>query len=239
MGQANWRSQNMYLPDGSHEAKWLNVLWPMEPLFFKQEYKEDNKTRRNFDEKGERRKDRKTINVLNNLKSRLVKLTLLYLNFIIPKFDRINLLLQTEDPLIHRQWRLIMEFIKELQVMKPSALIYKGVLDVDMTPYNFKQENEIGSAAKDYIYSYTCIFPEAKTKVFYKSVKSFLIVAIEYMLKNMRLESPVLINAEVADLKLQQTTTFSKLEYFLIRFPVLLPTGSSIDDVQAEFCAYQ
>ena len=115
------------------------------------------------------------------MESRLVKLTLLYLNFIIPKFDRINLLLQTEDPLIHRQRRLIMEFIKELQ---PIALTYKGVLDVDMTPsYNFKQENEIpiGSAANDNIS--TCNFPEAKTKVFYKSVKSFLIVAIKQMLK--------------------------------------------------------
>ena len=222
-------------------TQWVLDQWEPLKSFFKQECEEDSKTRRNFDVEGEQRRDRKT-NVLSNLESRLVKLTLLYLNFIIPKFDRINLLLQTEDPLIHRQRRLIMEFVKELQVMvmKPSALIYKGVLDVDMTPpYNFKQENEIpiGSAAKDYIT--TCNFPEAKTKLFYKSVKSFLIVAIKYLLKNMRLQDPALINAEVADLKLQQTTTFSKLEYFLTRFPVLLPPGSSIDDVQAEFCAYQ
>ena len=80
------------------------------------------------------------------------------------------------------------------------------------SPYNFKQENGLptDSDTKDYIS--TCNFLEAKTKIFYKSVKSFLIVAIKNMLKNMTLGDPVLINAEVADLKLQLTTTFSKLE---------------------------
>lgn len=84
--------------------------------------------------------------------------------------------------------------------------------------------------------------PEDKINNFYRSssVQKFLLTAVNknHLIKNKKLDDPLYINAEVT-ISLQQTTSYRKLEYFVTRYPVLIPAGFSLDDVQSEFINYQ
>ena len=66
------------------------------------------------------------------LKSRITKLTLCYLKFIIPYFEKINTKFPTEEPLVHKQCRLMEQCIKEFMTMfvKSAAIVSKPLGDM-------------------------------------------------------------------------------------------------------------
>ena len=199
-------------------------------IIFCHKCENNKKVKASLGEDAEKKHDRKT-NVLNHLKSRTSKLTLLYLNFIIPLFDEYNLILQTEDPRIHREQKILKEFVKEIMVMfvAPSAMVYKSVTDVDLSSlYNFKASKDIvvGQAVRDYIKSSK--LNDKSVDEFYKSVKNCLFTAVKYLLKNLPLQDLLLNNASVADMAQRDSARFGQLEYFIKPFPVLLPADSWI-----------
>ena len=172
------------------------------------------------------------------LKSRTTKLTLCYLNFIISYFERINAKFQTEEPLMHKQCRLMMEHcIREFMTMfvKPAAIVAKPLCDVDFkSAYNIKHNNNVfvGQEVKDYLESTN--LPDSRVKEFYGAVKRFLSVAVKYLLKNLPLSGPMLKNAEVADVNMQRSASCASFLFYLKRFPSILPRYATTDDRVAE-----
>ncbi|KAL3887127.1 hypothetical protein ACJMK2_027081 [Sinanodonta woodiana] len=85
-------------------TKWVLKQWDPLTAFFKTECEEEKSASKEVNaiqnvEASHSRKQR----VLENLRSRTFKLNLLFLDFIIPFFDRVNLKLQSEQPMIHKQ----------------------------------------------------------------------------------------------------------------------------------------
>ena len=79
-----------------------------------------------------------------------------------------------------------------------------------------------------------------KRKFFHKKVVQFLSTACTYLLKNLpRDDEPVIKHAEVADILWRDSAKFSSLKFFLKKFPLLLPSAVTIDEVEEEFRSYQ
>ena len=55
----------------------------------------------------------------------------------------------------------------------------------------------------------------------------------------MPLSQPILKNAEVTDTTLRNTIEFTQIEYFMDRFPKIIPEGANKQDIQQEFAAYK
>ena len=96
---------------------------------------------------------------------------------------------------------------------KPSSILYKELTHIDIIlAYNLKDFKDItiGQDVKDHIVSSK--YPSEKV-LMYKSIQKFLSVAVRYLLKNLPLSEPLLINAEVADIPHSQMDDngFSKL----------------------------
>lgn len=215
-------------------TKWILEQWDALTDFFQKECDMDKK-------EGGKTSDRKR-HALDNLKSRMAKLTLMFLNFVIPIFDKANCQLQSEAPLVHKLKRILCSFIKELMTMfvKPCAMLYKTVTEVDIkSSYNLKDPKNIplGETANQYIISAN--IPEDKVEKFRLGVRNFLKVAVGYALSNFKLDDKILINAEVADIQLRTTASFRSVHYFLDRFNHMMPPGASTDEVQKEFMNFQ
>ena len=55
----------------------------------------------------------------------------------------------------------------------------------------------------------------------------------------MPLSQPILKNVAVTDTTLRNTVEFTKIEYFMDRFPKIIPEGANKQDIQQEFAAYK
>ncbi|KAK3784798.1 hypothetical protein RRG08_051073 [Elysia crispata] len=82
----------------------------------------------------------------------------------------------------------------------------------------------VGQAVRDYIKSSK--LNDKSVDKYYKSVKNFLFTAIKYLLKIFPLQDPLLNKASVAHMAQRDSARFGQLEYFIKRFPVLLPADS-------------
>lgn len=151
----------------------------------------------------------------------------------------INTKLQSEEPLVHCTKSLLEKFYRQLLVrfVKPSALLYKVAADVDLTQaYNIKGDNEIMLGdAREAVEK----LRDERKKEFLSSVKQFYLTSCKYMKAKLPFQDQILKHAEVADTARQTEAKFSSLEYFLKKFPCMLPEGFSAVDVQQEFAEYQ
>ena len=82
-------------------------------------------------------------NVRDNLELVTMKLCVLYLQFVMSAFDKVNLLFQQDEPLIHKQRGYLLRLVRELLVMfvKPAAFSNKVVTEVDFKSHlNIKKK---------------------------------------------------------------------------------------------------
>jgi hypothetical protein len=108
-------------------------------------------------------------------------------------------------------------------------------------PFNRKASNDIfiGDKAEQYKRTSRGLTNEKITH-FYTCVVKFYSAACKYIKEKFPLSDELLVQAQVADISLRSTATFSALRFFLDKFPCILETAQcSVDVVQVEFCDYQ
>ena len=179
------------------------------------------------------------------LKSPTKKLYILFLTNTLPVFEEVNLELQSDEPMIHIVRRKMLKLLKLLflRFLKPVALHGKPVLDVQFhPPYHHKADADllIGDAARKYIANGDRVgLRDSKVTEFYSDVKAFFIASCTYLKNKLPFKDELLIHVEIADIALQLDTKPSSVRYFLNRFPCLLASGVSEEDILLEFSIFQ
>ncbi|XP_013383769.1 uncharacterized protein LOC106154078 [Lingula anatina] len=177
-------------------------------------------------------------------KSPTNRLYCLFLKHAIAVFDKYNTELQCAEPKIHVLRRRLHSLLKELLVMfvKPSAMIYKGVLDVQFTvSSNIKAENDllIGDEAKAFLsQKKDNHLRDKRIQEFHKNVKSFFSTACSYIKQKLPLSCELLKHAEVTDMQRQTESYQSSVQFFLKKFPCLIPEEER-GKLESEFALYQ
>ena len=74
---------------------------------------------------------------------------------------------------------------------------------------------------------------------FFCTVRNYFQAVLDYLLDKLPFQDPILKSAVVVDPKEKLEARSSQLEIFMIKFPALIPEGSSLDAVLEQFSAYQ
>ena len=183
-------------------------------------------------------------------RSRTNRLHCLFLFKALEPFDILNQQLQNESPQIHILHRVLLRFLRQYltKFVKPSAMVGKCALDVEFSKsYLLKDDKElfIGEDANTYIEDKEHNHPrDKKIKEFYSCVRKFWGSACTYMKTKFPFHSDVLKHAKVTDIKIRAVSgpdgaQTSDLEFFLERFPCLIPAGVSKQTVLEESAEYQ
>uniref|UniRef100_H3B0M5 HAT C-terminal dimerisation domain-containing protein n=1 Tax=Latimeria chalumnae TaxID=7897 RepID=H3B0M5_LATCH len=84
--------------------------------------------------------------------------------------------------------------------------------------------------------------PDQQNKVV-SAKRKFHVTTCQCMKKKFPYNDPVLLHAEVANIKRREQVSFQSVEYFVNQFPALLPTCENtpeqLDELQNEFFLYQ
>lgn len=176
------------------------------------------------------------------LGSRLNKLYCYYLRYVIAVFEKVNTVLQCEEPKVHKLHAILVAFFKELliQLVTPSSIRKaSSPLQVDFTLAANKRENEdlmIGQEARDFLSS-SKLKPE-KVGEFYASVKLFLQTSLIYLKHKLPFDNEILQKAQIADPEFQDAARFTDIRFFTEKYPILAK-HCSLDQLEKEFSLYQ
>jgi hypothetical protein len=182
------------------------------------------------------------------------KLYCLFLDNIIPVFDKINVLLQRDEPCIHIMLDSLTELLTNLYIrfVTPSAVTEaESILTVDFANRKNQKERHdlvIGSTTKQYISEQkeAGSLSGSDLRVFYQSVRSYLTAACTYIMSKFPLDDPLLRHAaSFLNIENRKVAKFESVEYFIERFPCLLQnqnhesTVISKDVLELEFLKFQ
>lgn len=160
-----------------------------------------------FEQEAQNNKNERTLGLKQFLGSRLNKLYCYYLRYVIAVFEKVNTVLQCEEPKVHKLHAILVAFFKELliQLVTPSSIRKaSSPLQVDFTLAANKRENEdlmIGQEARDFLSS-SKLKPE-KVGEFYASVKLFLQTSLIYLKHKLPFDNEILQKAQIADPEFQ------------------------------------
>ena len=174
------------------------------------------------------------------------KLYCLFLLNVIPLFDNLNIQLQSQEPQIHKFVSLLTRFYRELLVrfVKP-ATFNTGVFDCNIdfhSRVNQKLDCDlvVGQTCREFIADKANnSLRDKKITEFFSVVRKFYVTASDYVKAKFPLQDDFFSKLCVADFSKRDKVHFHQLEYFLDKFPILLPTKCSKDDIQMEFLLYQ
>lgn len=136
-------------------------------------------------------------------------LYLLFLQSVIPLFEKANILLQQEAPLIHKLRRELIALYSDClsRFIKPSAIIDADtIFDIDFSDKKVQKSREeliIGCKAKQYLQDNRALTDTHKKK-FFDCVRSFYGKACSYIVKKFPINDEILLHAEVADINIIQ-----------------------------------
>uniref|UniRef100_H2ZRI2 HAT C-terminal dimerisation domain-containing protein n=1 Tax=Latimeria chalumnae TaxID=7897 RepID=H2ZRI2_LATCH len=182
--------------------------------------------------------------LVNIFKEPIYNLYVLFSHAIIPRFDTFNILLQREDPMIHRLQPAMMKLYQELLgcLMKPSVIMeYKDdLLAIDVTAEDLQKSNAdlfIGFSASQMIKKQDL---EGSYEVgrFRAEVRGFYQKALVYIKQKFPLKDSVLKAVVVFDPENRVKSNFSMIETLLEKFPDVIPENR-IDELFMEFMLYQ
>lgn len=172
----------------------------------------------------------------------------LFLQNVIPVFEKTNILLQSAEPHIHVLRSVLLESFRNLisRIVLASTVKTSHVLDVDYHNTNNQKSDMdlvVGSAARRSLEKLN----QKQKEVFFPSVRKYYTVACDYMVHKFPVKSDVLVHAEVADINSISTASFSSLRFFVEKFPCMLHRSteeepdldSEIDTLEAQFCSFQ
>lgn len=181
------------------------------------------------------------------LSSDINKAYCLFLDFIIPTFEKTNLILQSEEPKVHVLNSLLLDMFRELvsKFVNPSVIkSCSSLININyVDKNNQKNDNDlvIGSAALKIV---KMLKQEDKVN-FYSAIRKYYVTCCNYITHKFPINSDVLKHAEVVDLTKFSSKSFLDVEYFLSKFPIMLPqkenetADEARDMLQSEFCALQ
>ena len=192
--------------------------------------------------------------------SRECKLDVLFLQHIMAEvMDPINKHFQRAGPLAATTRRTLEGFVRKLQsgFVQPSQTRGNLPSAVNHTARSHQKADEdllVGEGVKVYLAK---LQSDAKAEQneskreqklqgiqklkdkFFPTVRQFYIAATSYAKKSFLLNNPVLQHAEVADPALRDSVKYSSAEFFLHRYPAMLPDSCKQQDLQREFTEYQ
>lgn len=189
--------------------------------------------------------EKKVEAVFSFVKSPTNKLYVIFLNYTIHVYDDVLRNLQAEEPMVHVLRKSLHTVMRNILVrfVKPSAIVGKSVDEVEyQLSYNQKVDKElvIGEEAKKFIAEKEKHhLRDSRLKEFYSNVRQYFAAACDYMKKNLPLNDPVLCHAEVADIDKKIAVQASSLEFFMKKYPCVLPEGVTSDVILEEFALYQ
>lgn len=135
---------------------------------------------------------------------------------VIAVFERINMMLQTESPLIHKLRSLYCELLKEMfcRFLKPSVIRGADLLINFYLEENHKPLHDIcfGTSASEEV---TQLSVKKKDDILH-NIKKYYIAVCNYILLKFPIKDEVLEHTEVADLSRIGDISFSHLKFFLI-----------------------
>jgi hypothetical protein len=176
---------------------------------------------------------KKVVKVTTFFLDKTNKLYCYFLQAVIPLFKQANLILQKEEPSIHKLQRTLIKQPSEILVrfVKPDHL-GSDLTKVDYTSKLVHKTDDtlfIGKAARDFIKTN----PELNLQKFF--------TATSYMLKKFPFNDELVVHAEVADPELRIAKDFSSVVFFTDRFSCLLPSNvpEFMDQLEGQFLNYQ
>lgn len=188
--------------------------------------------------------EKKVEGIYSFIRSPTNRLYVLFLNFTIHVYG-VLLNLQCEEPKVHVLRRSLLTLLCNLMIrfVKPSAMGGKPVFEVEYSvKKNQKEDSElmIGEACQKFIENRKeNHLRDSRLQEFHESVRAYFTKACDYLLKKLPLHDPLLAHAEVADVFRQHESRWSDLSFFLDKYPILIPEGSSKDSLMIQFAAYQ
>lgn len=185
-------------------------------------------------------------NIFMFLSSSENKVYCYFLLYILPLFEKFNVMLQSGSPLIHKLNEMYQELLKELysKFVKPIAIKNKDLMDVKFLLKETQKDLcdvAVGSAAMDEMKKFT----EERKKNVCKNVVKFYEASCNYIVKKFPVNCDVLRHAEVADIGKLEKTKFSNIMYFIDLFPCFLKLSAGkmrhdlIDLVENQFSSLQ
>ncbi|KAK3744927.1 hypothetical protein RRG08_058107 [Elysia crispata] len=157
-------------------------------------------------------------------------------------FDAINTELQSDASKIHVLQQRLEKLIKQLMVkfVQPAVFQRDGIF-ANLEKENLRQSSDIiiGKAAAEFIAQEKSKMKESRLSEFFDAARDFYVTSITYLRAKLPLKNDVYSHAAVINPANQLTCQFQSVEFFIKRFPVLLPPNASLHDLQLEFATYQ
>jgi hypothetical protein len=176
------------------------------------------------------------------LTSDINKAFCLFLCYITPSFDKVNSVLQSDTPLIHKLRSILLDFFKQMlsKFVKPAIIgEASDILSVDYQNVdNQKLDGDllIGSETTNVVNS---LNSDDKV-IFFQNVRDFYVKICHYMYHKFPFNKEALQHAEVCNISNFHRASFSDIKFFLTKFQVFSEAcGCSMDDLESEFCELQ
>nr|XP_042906662.1 zinc finger BED domain-containing protein 5-like [Parasteatoda tepidariorum] len=150
------------------------------------------------------------------------KLYLLFLESVLPLFCSVNVLLQSEEPLIHclrRELEMLLTKLIARYISPVSVKEAKSIRTIEFSNRKRQKLNEdlvIGCKTRQFLKENS--LTEDVVSAFYLSVRNFYSLSCKYISEKFPLEDAALLNAEVADINLRLEKSFSAINYFVDLF---------------------
>ena len=182
------------------------------------------------------------------LTDKRTKLYCYFLESTIPIFNTSNLLMQRDDPCIHRLFDSCQNLLTDIYVrfVTPLAVMNVELLqDVKYKDRKNQKDREgimIGTKTRNYLNE--CKANDSMSKddrtEFFDSVRKYFITAADYIIDKFPLNKDFVKHAEVADVKIRNKVTFDSVKYFVDKLPCLSDIRNNcMDELQMEFLRYQ
>jgi hypothetical protein len=242
------------------ETRWLSLgkcidralrLWPGLKSYYLTHFDDDDDDAAH-DYSAHPKRRRKSKKVIAAREKRLVKvfqdpMSLVYCMFIsavITKFDHFNLLLQREEPMIHKIHVSAMGLYKDLLCcfIKPEIVQQYShkVLDLPFDDQNMHRSRTdlfVGFAASQELRK-TELDNSPEGIKFKDEVKDFYLKALQYMKAKFPLKDPVLKTARFLDPTHRLSVTFTEVENLIHYFPDVI-SESQVDVLFTQYTDYQ
>ncbi|CAN7950470.1 unnamed protein product [Ixodes hexagonus] len=181
------------------------------------------------------------------LSSELNRACCLFLQNVIPLFEKTNCLLQAQAPQIHILRGLLNQLLKDLltRFVRPDLLKgCRSLLTVAYGAVNNQRDDKdlvIGSTT----YCVVEKLRQIEQEQFFSAVRVYFTTVCDYIRNKFPLENVDLRMAEVAQLQTLDTSSFDSIRHFVMAFPALLPQQNNeskdeaLDALQVEFANLQ
>ena len=152
---------------------------------------------------------------------------------------------QCDEPKIHQLAKGLTNLNRSVlsKFVRPSAFSGTPVEEIKYKlEYNQKKNEEllIGQHATEYISAKEKHhLKDDRIEEFYKHVKTYFITCVEYLQKKLPLTDEVLVRARIAEVSKKAESNAKDLQFFLHKYPALIPIGCTEYQVMEEFAIFQ